>query len=71
MVNVMGMLASMLGAVRQQQGPDSVTSSIAAMAVADKDEAEQAGRLEQWMAAWKKGEDAANAQINERKKKEE
>lgn len=70
MVNVMGMLAGMLGVVRQQQGPDSVTSSIAAMSVADRDEAEQAGRLEQWMVAWKKGEDAAAAQIAERKRTE-
>lgn len=69
-MDVMMMLANMLGMVRQAQGADSVTSSIAAMAVADKDEAEQEGRLEQWMAAWKKGEDAATAQIDERKKTE-
>lgn len=66
-MDVMKILAGMLGTVRQQQGPDSVTMSLAAMAVADKDEAEQEGRLEQWMAAWKKGEDAATAQVEERK----
>lgn len=66
----MKIIASVLNIARSQQGPDALTQSLAAMSVSDRDEAEQAGRLEQWMAAWKKGEDAANTLIEERKKKE-
>lgn len=68
--DLMAMIGSMLQTIRKTQGPDSVTQSLAVMVVSDRDEAELAGRFDQWVSAWKKGEDAAKAQIDERKTRE-